>query len=555
MTSIDQKLKESEEKFSKTVRSSPSLIVITRMDDGRIVDVNDAFTMILGYKREELIGHSTLELNLWVDPQERSEFLKRLKADNKVDPIDVKVYTKSGEILTTLFSGDIIVLNNEPHLITIASDISDRRKAEQELKESEEKYRSLFNNMTEGFAYHKVIVDKNNKPIDYKYIEVNPEFEKFTGLKADQMIGRKVTEILPGIENDPADWIGKFGKVGLTGIPLVVEDYSKSLDRWYNVSGYSPKKGYFAVTFTDITEQKKIEQRIKGSELKFRDLYEEAPTAYFSIGKDKSILRCNRAAEKLLGYTEDEFLKMNVFDLYANSEFGIERAKHVFTQFLEGETIEDVEIQMRNKNGNLVWISLYMKPILDQEGNIIESRSTILDITDRKKAEETLKESEEKFRSIFESIPDLFFLVSGDTTILDYKGNLEELYLPPEEFLGKKMTSLMPESVAVLSLNSITKTLETHEPHIIEYNLDMNGENRFYEARHLYFSEDRVLVFVRDITERKNTQEDLLISEKKFRESYDRANCYKDLFAHDINNILQVINSSAELIREELTYK
>ena len=144
MTSTDIKLKESEEKFSKAFRSSPNLIAITRMKDGLIVDVNDAFTKILGYKREELIGHTTLELDLWVDPNERDEFVKRLRDEKKVDSFDVKVYTKSGEILNTLYSGDVIYLSNEPHLITMASDISERRKAEQELKESEIKFRDLY---------------------------------------------------------------------------------------------------------------------------------------------------------------------------------------------------------------------------------------------------------------------------------------------------------------------------------------------------------------------------------------------------------------------------
>ena len=187
-------------------------------------------------------------------------------------------------------------------------DITERIEAEQKLKESEEKYRFIFSNMTEGFAYHEVIVDENNNPIDYKYLEVNPAFERLTGLKGDQMIGKKVTEILPGTENDPADWIGKFGNVGLMGIPLTVEDYSEALDHWYKVSGYSPKKGYFAVTFSDITERKKAEIKIAESEEKYRNLFNNAPFAIVLFNIEGIILDCNDASNLITGYSKEELI-------------------------------------------------------------------------------------------------------------------------------------------------------------------------------------------------------------------------------------------------------
>ena len=148
--------------------------------------------------------------------------------------------------------------------------------------------------MNAGFAFHEVIVDKNNKPIDYRYIEVNPAFEKMIGLKVNEIIGKTVTEILPGTENDPADWIGKFGNVGLTGVPLTVESYSEQIDRWFKVSGYSPKKGYFAVTFNDITERKKAEQQLKESEEKLRTLFEVTPLSIVVSDLESNIIMCNQ---------------------------------------------------------------------------------------------------------------------------------------------------------------------------------------------------------------------------------------------------------------------
>ncbi len=123
--------------------------------------------------------------------------------------------------------------------------------------------------MFDGFSYHKILV-KEGQPVDYVYIAVNDAFEKMTGLKRKDVIGKRVTEILPGIEKDPADWIGVYGKVAITGQPVIFENYAVPLDRWYQVSAYSPRKGYFVAIFEDITARKKAEEALRESESTLR---------------------------------------------------------------------------------------------------------------------------------------------------------------------------------------------------------------------------------------------------------------------------------------------
>jgi len=149
-----------------------------------------------------------------------------------------------------------MVKSGDDEVIAIVRDISERKQAETSLAESEEHYRTLFENMLDGFALHKIVVDKNNTPIDYIFLEINDAFEKQTGLKRDDIIGRNATEVIPGIENDPADWIGTYGKTALAGGELRFEQFSESLDKWYSVLAFCPQANHFATIFTDITERK-----------------------------------------------------------------------------------------------------------------------------------------------------------------------------------------------------------------------------------------------------------------------------------------------------------
>ena len=138
-----------------------------------------------------------------------------------------------------------------------------RKQAEAALRESEVKYRSLFENMINGFALHEIVIDDSGKPIDYIFREVNSAFEKLTGLKAEEILNKKVTQAVPGIEKDPFDWIGVYGRVALTGKQVRFEQFSARLGGWYSVVAYRPMRNFFATVFEDITERKQNEAKLK----------------------------------------------------------------------------------------------------------------------------------------------------------------------------------------------------------------------------------------------------------------------------------------------------
>ncbi|TAN44241.1 MAG: PAS domain S-box protein [Nitrospirae bacterium] len=175
-------------------------------------------------------------------------------------------------------------------------DITARKKMEKTLLESEEKYRSLFENMIDGFAYHMIVLDEQGRPVDYIFLEVNRAFEYLTGLKAADIIGKNVRNVFPGIENEQADWIGVYGKVALTGQDVRFEQFSTRLNKWYSVLAYSPEKEYFAVLFEDITERKQAEESLK-SIAKFPS---ENPNPVLRLSLDGIVLYANNASSPLL---------------------------------------------------------------------------------------------------------------------------------------------------------------------------------------------------------------------------------------------------------------
>ena len=268
------------------LQSAIPTLILSR--EGKIIDYNAAMAELTGYAHEDVPDINEWMSKIYPDKEYRNRVIEISKRSRQRD-IDINrdeftITGKDGEERRVQFSVYDILHEGKPIDLQViqAEDITERKKIEKAMRESKEQYRSLFENMHSGSAHQKIVVDENGEPIDYIFLEVNHAFEKLTGLRKEDVIGKKVTEAIPGIEKSEYDWIGNFGKVALTGEIITFEQYSEHLERWYSVCAYSSENGYFNTLFHDITEHKQAEEELRKALSEIRTLKErlEAENVY-----------------------------------------------------------------------------------------------------------------------------------------------------------------------------------------------------------------------------------------------------------------------------------
>ena len=308
----------------------------------------------------------------------------------------------------------------------------------------EDSHQFLLENMMNGYAYHKIIFDKDEKPVDYVFLEVNKAFERLTGLKRDEIIGKKVTEVLPGIENDPADWIGVYGMVAVSGKPIRFENYSEKLKKWYSIYAYSPKKGYFAAIFEDITVRKELETCLFTSETKYRRLYETNRDGIVQTNRTGCIVECNKAYADMLGYSKEELLELTYQQLTPEKWRHMEN--EIVNQSWEKADYSPVyEKEFVRKDGSVFPASVRVLVVNDENGKPLEMWSIVRDITRSKQAEEAITKEKNVLSAIMENTGTMlayldpeFNFVAVNSAYAKGSGHMVE------ELVGKKHFALFP---------------------------------------------------------------------------------------------------------------
>jgi PAS domain S-box-containing protein len=385
-------LRASEERFSAVFRGSGVGMALTHLPDARIADVNDAFCSLLELTREEIIGHTSAELGIWLDPSQKQESLSAVDNTGRSLVRDAAVQTRTGQARRLLMSIEKVSIGGEDYVVSGIQDMTERQRME-------ERYALMFESMAEGLALHEIILDENGTPCDYRFIDVNPAFVEMTGMKAADVIGRTVLEVLPGIE---PSWIERYGAVAQTGVTVRFEQYTSALDRHYGVVAYSPQVAQFITLVSDITERKRAEDALRESEEKHRALFETMSEGIVYEDSDGMITSANPAAERLLGLSLDQMQGRTSTDprWRAVHEDGSPFPGEAHSLRVAAKTGKPATGEVMGiynpESGEYVWLSVNSVPEFHPgEKEPFRAYAVFRDISERKAADEALRQLNE----------------------------------------------------------------------------------------------------------------------------------------------------------------
>jgi PAS domain S-box-containing protein len=317
-----ENLQERQHFIEAVLDTEPGTVYIYDLQKNRNVFVNRDWLVNYGYSTKETQDDESLLAKV-IHPDDipriaahHDKFRKINDEKSSID-IEYRIRRKDGDWRWVQSRDTIFTKNSEgtvTQILGILHDITKRRQAQDSLRKSERKYRQLFENMTSAFAIHEMIYDDQGKPIDYRYLEINPAFERLTGVPVDVLLGKTVKAVMPDTEDY---WIQTFSKVARTGEPLSYTNFARELGKYYDTYVFSSEKDTFAVVFNDITEKIKAQEEVQklNEELKerVRELEEsndELTQFTYTVSHDlKSPLV---TINGFLGYLEQDALTGNV---------------------------------------------------------------------------------------------------------------------------------------------------------------------------------------------------------------------------------------------------
>jgi PAS domain S-box-containing protein len=522
--SLQAALKESQERYRMLVEATFEGIVISKEEV--IVDVNEQFCRMLGYTESELIGKPISDL---IPEKDRKRVVSTIFSGQDVTD-EHFMLKKDGNNIVVESHGRTILRNGRHIRYSAVRDITDRKESEKALQESEQRYRALFTNMTEGFALGQVLFDPNGAVCDFNFLEINDAFEQQTGLSR-QIIGRPMTEVLPNLEQH---WIDTYCRVAVTGEGVHFQNYNKDTDRHYDVICYSPSKNCFAIIFLDITGQVNKEQLLRQVNERLQQKTEALQTA------NKDLQRAHGLIEGITRSTSDLIAAQdtNFRYIYFNEAYRREfknlwgREIEIGTSMIESLASWPEDQQMaidlwnRALKGESFGITekfgpelekqvyqLQFNPVYDAQGKQIGAAHILRNVTEQVRTQQALRESENRFRLLFENMAEGFFLAE---IICDKSGK-------PFDYRHLKVNPALESLVNIKPEDLIGKTrlevVKSQSPWIEEFGrVALTGKPEKFEGfsvflnRHYSFSaycpeHGKFACLVQDITERKQTEE------------------------------------------------
>ena len=402
--------------LKKAIYTSGEAIFLTDRE-GVFTFANPAFTSLYGYSSDEILGKATPRIikSGALDKSVYEVFWQTLLNGDEVrgELINKK---KDGTLISTEGSATPIfdTKKNIIGFLGIQRDIAERKRAEEMLLTSEKLYHSLFENMLNGFAYCQMHFDDNDKPCDFTYLSVNSAFETLTRLK--NVVGKKVTEVIPGIRESDPELLEIYGRVSKTGKPEQFEIFVGSLQLWFNISVYSPEQGCFVAVFDVITKRKQAEEEaLKNTLPSMEAILESIHNGILVVSDNGTVIKANakfaelwRIPDDILASGDDKILLDSILGQLADPDGFIAKVNELYGK-PEAESLDEIALKdgrLFNRISNPLYLGRELK------GRVW----SFLDITERKLAEKAFRESEARYKelskqleAILDHIPGLVF--------------------------------------------------------------------------------------------------------------------------------------------------
>jgi PAS domain S-box-containing protein len=393
--SRDLELQTAERERLAAIAESSDDAIISKDLSGVITSWNLAAERMFGYRGQEMVGKP---MTVIIPPDrldEERRILAQIIRGEIIDHFETVRVGKDGKSIAVSVTispikdrgGKIIGASK------IARDISARKQAEEAVRHSEAQYRILFDTLIEGFCTIEMIFDADGKAVDYRFLEINPAFEKQTGLHNAQ--GKLMRDLAPEHE---AHWFELYGQIALTGEPMQFENEAKALGRHYDVCAYrvgGPESRKVAILFNDITERKLAEAAVRESEDRFRTMANSMPQLAWIARADGYIFWYNQRWYEYTGTTPEQ---MEGWDWQSvHDPAALPKVMENWTGAIDSERPFEMEFPLRGADGRFRTFLTRVQPLKDAAGRVVQWFGTNTDVEALKQAEQAIRQSEEYF--------------------------------------------------------------------------------------------------------------------------------------------------------------
>ncbi len=492
---------------------------------GRIVQANKAAAAMFGFDSpDDMIGVDLLDYIPSAEDRARIVTMTAEMPKKDVHSImEVQFRRRDGQQIWVAAMGTKVEFDGRLALLASLRDITAHKLSQQELRSVEERQLCLLNTSNDLI----LIVQ------DWKIAFVNRKFEEVTGLARETLLGLPIMDMTH--PNDRQDVAERYQRILKGERPLSHGRTYKGLGkgrktRWGEIREIPftwEGKPAVMTLIQDITEQKETEEALKASEERYRGIFDESVVAIYVFDTKKKFINANQAGTDLLGYSREELLSMSIGDVDTNPAAVLS----AYAELLSGGRLINYEHSLRRKDGTIITVLNNSRPLTDANGKVVGMLSTLIDITERKRSQKTLEVSEQRNRLLVENANEGIMVVQDGIIKFPNPKALDILkhlgYTEQDIETQLFMEFIHPEDRQMVLGSHLRRLAGEEFDHIYQFRaVGKHGEIRWMELNAALLPWDgkpATLVFLNDVTERREAEEALKASEERFRALIENA--------------------------------